>query len=455
MKDQLDAQQISFLKTMKDLLKRQWIKLSSPFQIDLFQTWWPQITLWQVSLLYLLYQIKFPIDRNPSWAVDLFECKDILRGLDDTEVEDLDEEGDEMPSLETSDSIQIQSSRKLKKPLASSTLQDVMAPRLYKSLSPCPAVMFSSGTQECTIGWEETDEWRKHFEKTCCHWMWVGSHTRPAHGHEKVVIADEFHTTLVWIQHIFNETWKTTQIGFAVASEEESYGTISYPEAVRLCHTCLSWSPPLDTTTGKPMPIAEYLQCVFDAEDLLEYTILTLDDTYSENMDTTRTAPIVVAGSRRSPLLRWKAPMKDNGPSMARDTIQYSFDVQVLLTTYHSSAYGVTLTQLRNGILFGRDRVAAKVLQLTHRMLRINQILDVFIYPLETICPDGSPTAEHLQTQLMHKRLHENARRIDTQARSTKKKGVLSIDMNDEGDSSLDLDEDLVTMFKNVLMKKK
>ena len=428
----------TFLGRMKQLFQHQWIEPTFVFSIEPLMTHWPLLQRWQFYLLMVIGQLHYPcLSTSSSCLYELLEYPLLVESMHSPMEMEKEEGGDdweaESASMRTSKRKHIED-RGDTNPYWASWIRQAVP----------------SWSDDFGCGWQETDTWRKWREVHWDQWSLHESHTRPLHGVEKVFIADPFPLTLVWILNFLKPFLERYNIGYVVAAKEYTFGLLSYEEAYRLCLICPAWAPPLSRDTGHPAPIDAFLQTLFDPDDWNAHWVESREKKGSETNPSA--LPRAYSGSLPPRRMRWQSPSGTSHANMARDTIQYSQEVQLLLTTYECSAYGINLTQLRNGILFGLDRVAAHVLQMSHRMLRLNQSLDVYMYTLESIGRNGMPTAEHIQTHLVQQRLQMHARWIDTQTRTARPSSD-----SDSGKhskqvaSSLEMEDDLVRFFRHLI----
>ena len=260
--------------------------------------------------------------------------------------------------------------------------------------------------------WKETDTWRKHMESTCLLWKWHNDLFLSAHADEKIVIAFRREITARWAEHVLLPWLMEMGISYAIATPEWSGGTLSLRDLETLYAHAPMWKVVREQHTSVSL---------LDPSKNLEMKLEGEDD--------------------RDRLLAWTCPaaLQGQGPALARDAFQYAPRVQILFTSYRCSAYSVNLTAGRNSILYDAPEGVGEWVQFLRRMWRLSQKHRVVrVFPLESIARDGTPTAEHMQTLLLHKRQRVMAQTIDTQAERTK--GVAS-----------QMEDDLYQMFRAVV----
>jgi hypothetical protein len=205
----------------------------------------------------------------------------------------------------------------------------------------------------------ETELWHQEWkEKINVYKFDNTTHIRPLHGNEKSVIYCKHKKVLTWLTMMLHDYFIANNISYAVAysKTENNYGYLFPKDIKHLVKNTSSWSG-------------------LDEEFLSKL---------KKNKDTDK-------------LCKWEMHGK-TGINMGIDMYQTIFNTQILLTTSEATSMSVTLNSGRNQFLFEEDTNAGNNKQMQHRVHRFGQQNNVYLYKLETVYQNGSPTLERLHT---------------------------------------------------------
>ena len=228
------------------------------------------------------------------------------------------------------------------------------------------------------LHWAETDEWRTFFED---HFMQdaiapmsglaepeQGKHRRYVNGHQKIVVFTDQEPFLQWIVHHARKWFLDHKIAFACAGKDASFG------------------------------------CFWDA-----YSLKQLEKRASSwNLKSSKHAPKLL---KEGPLHTW-----DGSQDMARDSLQFAAEVQVIFISTESRK-GVTLTEAENIYMVDADQNPAINSQIIDRVHRLSQMSKkVYVYKATTVFPNLGPTFEYGRVISNYVRETEIIRVIGTHA---------------------------------------